>query len=140
MFPARSINSKVNDPLLVNVYPDNQPLLVMVTHVSLNPVRVAITLPVVANEGTYSIVAVGFILSIHVTVAIASPVLNPSSLKVKVKVPFPVNVYQVNQPLLVMVTHVSLNHVSIATTFQLVNVDGIYSIVAVGFVTSLNIR
>ena len=76
----------------------------------------------------------GAILSIQATVAVAEPVRHNSSTYSKVNVPFPVNVYRANQLLFVIVIHVLLNHVSVATTFPLVcaHDHGAYSMLAIG--------
>ena len=78
---------------------------------------------------------------IQYTLAVTSQVLNHSSLKVKVTTPFPVNVYPLNHQLFV-ITIASDAQVNVTTTGpSLADQDhGLYSTVAVGFVTSLNIR
>ncbi len=76
----------------------------------------------------YWIVAVGFTLSIQVTVAIALPVLPARSRKVNSKLQFQVNVWlaKFNQVI------ASLNQVTVAIIFWLVNQVIEYSTVAVG--------
>jgi len=77
-------------------------------------------------------------VTIHVTVAVASPVLPAGSLNSNTKDPFSLNVYVSCPRLFVMITHVSLNHVKVAITFDVVycHDHGLYSTVAVGGVSS----
>lgn len=76
-------------------------------------------------------------VSIRLTVAVDDHVCHTASINSKVKLPFHVNVYISNQLLLVIVIHVLLNHVNIATTFPFVAVAGVYSTLAVGVVVSI---
>ena len=78
---------------------------------------------------------------IRYTDAVASQVLNHSSLNIYVNTQFPVNVYPLNHQLFV-ITIASDAQVNVTTTGpSLANQNhGLYSTVAVGFVTSLNIR
>ena len=78
-------------------------------------------------------------MSIQFTVAVVAPVLPAISINVNVKLPFPVKVYIFDPQLFVIVIPVLLNPVSVAMTFQLVNVHdhGLYMIFAVGFVVSI---
>jgi hypothetical protein len=103
----------------------------------LNHVNVEITFPLVAVAGLYVTVAVGVVLSIRLTVAVVAHVFPTASMNVYVKLPFHVNVCHDNHQLLVIVTHVLLNHVSVAITFPLVAVAGLYETVAVGVVLSI---
>ena len=86
VLPIRSWKVKMNDPLSVNIYH------VAESHVigSLNPVMLTITFPLVRfpEFGEYIILAVGLLLSIHVTVAVADHVLPMASLKKNVNAPF----------------------------------------------------
>jgi hypothetical protein len=61
--------------------------------------------------------AVGDVLSIQFTVAVVSPVLPARSSKVNVKVQLLENIYSLDHPLFVIVTHISENHVRIVITF-----------------------
>ncbi|MEI8091255.1 MAG: hypothetical protein WCG98_03225 [bacterium] len=87
VFPAKSLKVNIYVPLLVNS------LESALYHVSgsLIPVSVAITYDQVL---LYMMLAVGGILSIRLTVAIALPVCHPMSEKVNVNDQFSVNVYQ----------------------------------------------
>ena len=133
VFPATSTKLNVKLPLPVNKYiPDHQ-LLVIVIPVLLNPVSVATTFQLVQlhDAGAYATVAIGCILSIHVTVAVALPVFPAISVNVKVNVPLPVKRYIPDHQLFVIVIASEI-HVSVATTFPVVDDDGVYTIVAVG--------
>ena len=96
---------------MINTYPVAPPLFVTVTPVLLN-VTVAVTLPLVSPVVEYDIAPTTGVLSILVTTAIELPVFHARSLKVKAKLPFPVNVCDV------AFTHVnvSLYHVSVTIT------------------------
>jgi hypothetical protein len=107
--------------------------------VSLRPVSVATTSPFVADVVEYITVAVGCILSpvtmfpvILATVAVLLPVLPARSLKVNVKLPFPVNVC------VYVFTHVivSLRPVNVAITFPVVVHVVEYTTLAVGAIMS----
>ena len=91
VLPASSTKSKTNDPLALNVYVVRPELLVMVIF-SLAHVRVATTDPLVVTDGEYSTVAVGVVVSIFATVAVAEPVFPAASTKSKVNDPFDENV------------------------------------------------
>ena len=108
--------------LVVNVYTPLHPLFMMIID-SFIPVSVAITSPLVRlhDVGVYSIVAVGGVLSIHVTSASTSPVFPTRSSNVNKKVPFPVKRYCTSlSPVIV-----SLNPVMIARTSPLVRLHEI---------------
>jgi hydrogenase maturation factor len=79
---------------------------------------------------------VGAVLSIRVTVAVVFQVLPAVSLNSKVNVQSPVNIYQVDQPLFVIV-HAS-SKLMVATTLPLVMVHevGEYVMVHIGAVVS----
>ena len=91
VFPAASTKSNTNDPLALKVYVSEPELLVIVID-SLAHVRVATTDPLVVTDGEYSTVAVGVVVSIFATVAVAEPVLPAASTKSKVNDPFDENV------------------------------------------------
>ena len=57
------------------------------------PVKVATTFPLVKVDGLYSTLAVGPVVSIHVTVAVELPVFPASSTNSNVNTPSQVNVY-----------------------------------------------
>jgi hypothetical protein len=80
----------------------------------------------------YDHVAVGIVLSIHVTVAVVDQVLPAKSKNIKVPEPFHVNtkLSVFNQVI------VSLNHVMVASTFPLVHHVVEYATVAVGGILS----
>ena len=59
---------------------------------SLAQVRVAITDPLVEVDGTYSIIAVGEVVSILFTIAVVEPVFPAASMNVKVYDPLDVKV------------------------------------------------
>jgi DNA-directed RNA polymerase subunit L len=80
------------------------------------------------------IVALGFVLSIQVTVVIVSQVFPARSSNSKVKDQFQVKVYKLDHQLLVMLTHDLLNHVNVTVTSCVVNHVVLYSICAVGIV------
>jgi hypothetical protein len=85
VFPKPSTNSKVNEPLLMNVCVSPH-ILVIVTG-SFNHVKVAITLPIVGVAGRYSIVQYG---CIRFTIAVALPVFPARSLNSNINDQFPV--------------------------------------------------
>ena len=139
VFPMVSINANVKLLLVVKICHVANPLFVTVTHGLLSHVKIAKTSQLVQLHelGIYSMFAVGLILSIRVTVAVTSHVFPASSINSNVKLPLSVKRYHVEEPIvLVTVIPVSLNHVKIAKTFQLVIKPGIYSTVAVGGIVS----
>jgi len=77
-------------------------------------------------------------VTIQVTLAVVDHVLPAGSLNSKIKLPFSVNVYVSDQRLFVITIHDSLNHVSVAITFDVVcsQDHGLYDIVAVGGILS----
>ncbi len=91
VFPAASMKSNTNDPLALKVYVFEPELLVIVID-SVAHVRVATTDPLVVTDGEYSTVAVGVVVSIFATVAVAEPVFPAASSKLNVNVPFDENV------------------------------------------------
>lgn len=76
VLPARSSNVKMNDPLFVKRYAQ----VFIPVSVSLNPVSIAKTLPLVRlpEAGEYSTVAVGGVVSTTVIVLLAVHVCTPS--------------------------------------------------------------
>lgn len=109
VFQARSWNGIVNDPLPVKVCPEYE------ARVSLAPVNLATTFPLVKLHelGVYNTLAVGGILSIQVTVAVADQVFHRRSQKVNVNDPLSVKVYPVAESPVIG----SLNQVMITVTF-----------------------
>ncbi len=117
VFPAASTKSNTNDPLALKVYVFEPELFVMVID-SLAHVRVATTAPLVVTDGEYSTVAVGVVVSIFATVAVAEPVFPAASTKSKVNDPLDENVYVV--PVLLVTVIDSEAPVRVAITFWLV--------------------
>lgn len=127
VFPIASTKVKSKFPFHVNVYVIDHQLLVMTIPGLENHANVTMTSPLVYvhEVGLYKTIAVGGNLSIHVTVAIILHVFQKISTKSNVNDQLSKNVYSANHELLVIVTHVSENHVKVAITLPFVAVAGV---------------